>query len=44
MQLLSTGEFDPDPTDVALEVARSAAADAQSTAALAASYRKRLVA
>ncbi len=44
LQLLSTGEFDPDPTDVALEVARSAATDARSTAGLASSYRKRLVA
>jgi DNA polymerase I len=44
LQLLSTGELDPDPADVVLEVARSAAADARSTAALASSYRKRLVA
>jgi DNA polymerase I len=44
LELLSTGEFDPDPADVVLEVARSAAADARSTAALASSYRKRLVA
>ena len=29
LELLSTGEFDPDPADVVLEVARSAAADAR---------------
>jgi DNA polymerase-1 len=44
LELLSTGELDPDPADVVLEVARSAAADARSTAVLASSYRKRLVA
>ena len=44
LELLSTGEPDPDPADVVLEVARSAAADARSTAVLASSYRKRLVA